>query len=143
MVIYVACPWRHWDQLGVMRSRAMIATRYGAALWAQGHSTYSPLAHFHSMLSIHQMAMTDGGMEGRARLIAEFNDAIRESCHEIHILMLPQWREDEEVQRAISSKIPKTYLKPAKLDVACGWEPGFIDRLLPPVDGPRIEKGKK
>ena len=89
-MIYLASPYSHPDPR-VRQERYEAAVAYAAAMWREGRTVFSPIAHSHPIA----LLMPEGG--GTWEQWAEFDRIIIEACSSIWVLMLPGWRESKGV----------------------------------------------
>lgn len=107
-IIYVASPYTH-DSQAVRDARFDVVTGYAAALWGAGMGVYSPLTQTHE--AARRVALPTEWEFWQAQCRAFLS-----ICSEVHILMLPGWRDSvgvrAELDIARGMSLPVEYVAP-------------------------------
>ena len=88
-MIYLAGPYSHPDT-DIRRERYEQLTAYAGRLMASGKHVFSPITHSHPI------AVT-GGLPLDWEYWQEYDRKIMSVCTEMHVLMLPGWKESKGV----------------------------------------------
>jgi hypothetical protein len=110
-MIYISSPIAHRSRLVEYR-RLAEATRYAVGLMRKGIPVFSPAAHSLGMGLIGQEEAR--GINRRVWMLADL--AVLRACSELHVLMLPGWRQSvgvkAEIREARKHGIPVEYVRP-------------------------------
>jgi len=105
MIAYLASPYSHAD-LGVMAQRHQHVCEAAALLFAQGHLTYSPIAHTVAIAAA-------GDLDGDFSAWATFDITMIDRLDEMWVLRLDGWEQSlgvaAEVNHAIATGKPVRY----------------------------------
>lgn len=109
--VYVAIPYTH-PSLAMKKYRFEVANLYTAWLFRQGVWAFSPIGHSHPL---GPYDVGTGWSDWEA-----FDLHLIDNCKEVHVLMLPGWREShgvqDEVKYAMAEGVPVRYITVEQLD---------------------------
>jgi hypothetical protein len=102
--IYLACPYSHHDAR-VREARFKRVNVFASMLMKCGDFVFSPISHTHPIAEA-------GGLPGSWEYWEPYDRSFLEWADELHVLMLPGWKESIGVQAEI--RIAQASGKPVK-----------------------------
>lgn len=93
-MIYLACPFRHSDEL-VQRKRCAAAHYVAAKLSLAGKLVFSPLTHNETLIDI-----IEDQVPGEQWM--QFDLKIFSICTELYVIKMPDWEKSKGVDREIA-----------------------------------------